>query len=257
MQTSDDLKHRFFHWEVPAGSWGTTWETLQEVPISNQSYSGCVGLVRWEGGRGELASISVAWKGNKAWGQPGIIVSRFGRFFGGIYLGGKFHQNAAVIVPNDPSDLASILALCQDPEFERLVRQVDQSPKVTNATLVKVPFDAERWSEAGAQRFADGTPEQWSADPAEWLFGGRLEASIEPLQVAVARLVGYRWPQEPPTYDLDGFTDADGIVCLPSVAGEAPAADRVQQLLAAAYGDRWSPPMVTELLTATGTTKKR
>jgi hypothetical protein len=76
------------------------------------------------------------------------------------------------------------------------------------------------------------------------------------LQVAVARLVGFRWPEQAESDDLDEFADADGIVCLPSVAGEAPAADRVQRVLAAAYGDRWSPSMVAKLLAAAGSKKK-
>ena len=256
MQTSDDPRHKFLHWEVPSRSWGETWETLQDVPIANRPYSGCVGLARWERGRGDLASISVAWKGRNAWGRKGVIVARFGNFFGALYLGGKFHQNAAVVLPNDPSDMLLILALCQDPEFERLVRQVDQSPKVTNSTLVKVPFDVEYWRQVALERFPDGVPEPWSDDPTQWLFEGRPEVSTGPLQVAVARLMGYRWPEQPDTDDLGGFADADGIVCVPSVAGEAPAADRLQELLAAAFGDRWSPSMVAKLLAEAGSKKK-
>ena len=41
-----------------------------------------------------------------------------------------------------------------------------------------------------------------------------------------------------------------------AVAGEPPAADRVQQLLAAAFGESWSPPKVKELLEQAGSKKK-
>jgi hypothetical protein len=44
-------------------------------------------------------------------------------------------------------------------------------------------------------------------------------------------------------------------VCLPSVAGEAPAADRVQLVLGAAFGERWSPGKVKELLEQAGSKK--
>ena len=71
-----------------------------------------------------------------------------------------------------------------------------------------------------------------------------------------ARLVGYRWPEQAESDDLDEFADADGIVCLPSVAGEAPAADRLQQVLAAAFGEAWSPAKVKELLEQAGSKKK-
>ena len=109
-----------------------------------------------------------------------------------------------------------------------------------------------------AQGRRGGRPaaEPWSDDPTQWLFEGRPEVSTAPLQVAVARLVGYRWPEQAESDDLDAFADADGIVCLPSVAGEAPAADRLQQVLAAAFGEAWSPAKVKELLEQAGSKKK-
>src|SRR5262249_12066443 len=90
----------------------------------------------------------------------------------------------------------------------------------------------------------------------QWLFEGRPGRSTAPLQVAVARLLGYRWPEQSESDNLDGYADVDGIVCLPSVAGEASAADRLQQLLAAAYGSAWSAAKSTELLTVSGSKKK-
>ena len=119
---------------------------------------------------------------------------------------------------------------------------------------MKVPFDVDHWRKVAEE--AGPLPEPWSDDPTQWLFEGRPEVSTAPLQVAVARLVGYRWPEQAESDDLDVFADADGIVCLPSVAGEPPAADRVQQLLAAAFGESWSPAKVKELLEQAGSKKK-
>jgi hypothetical protein len=82
--------------------------------------------------------------------------------------------------------------------------------------------------------------------------------------VAVARLLGYRWPAElDPAMHLAAeqrewvnrcegllkFADSDGIVCLPSVKGERPAADRLAELLGAAYGDGWSDAILRDLVT--------
>ena len=52
---------------------------------------------------------------------------------------------------------------------------------------------------------------------------------LEPsgLQVAVARLLGYRWPDQEPD-DFGELADDDGIVALPSVRGETPAAERLR-----------------------------
>ena len=124
---------------------------------------------------------------------------------------------------------------------------------VTNRTLVKVPFDADRWRKVAEE--AGPLPEPWSDDPTQWLSEGQLNVSAAPLQVAVARLIGYRWPEQAESDDLDALADADGIVCLPAVAGEPPAADRVQQLLAAAFGESWTPAKVKELLEQAGSKK--
>jgi hypothetical protein len=95
-----------------------------------------------------------------------------------------------------------------------------------------------------------------SEDPTQWLFEGRPEVSTAPLHVAVSRLVGYQWPEQTERDDLDPFTDVDGIVCLPSVAGEATAADRVQHILTKAFGKAWSSAKTRELLEQTGSRSK-
>jgi hypothetical protein len=65
--------------------------------------------------------------------------------------------------------------------------------------------------------------------------------------VAVARLLGYRWPQQ--EYDgLDLLADEDGIVCLPPVARELPAEERLRELLAKAYGSAWGAETQARLL---------
>jgi hypothetical protein len=44
------------------------------------------------------------------------------------------------------------------------------------------------------------------------------------------------------------LADSDGIVCIPAVRNEAPAAERLLTLLATAYGDAWSPNLLATLL---------
>ena len=99
--------------------------------------------------------------------------------------------------------------------------------------------------------------------PTQWIFHGHPKASERPLQVAVARLLGYRWPAEKDEEmelseearkwidrcaDLDDYVDSDGIVCLPAVQGQRKAVDRLRDLLAAAYGAEWSVAKEDELL---------
>src|SRR5262249_32721431 len=51
---------------------------------------------------------------------------------------------------------------------------------------------------------------------------------------------------------LEPFADHDGIVCVPSVRGERPAAERLRALLAVAFGESWSPAKEAGLLSAAG-----
>jgi hypothetical protein len=71
------------------------------------------------------------------------------------------------------------------------------------------------------------------------------------LQVAVARLLNYRWPDQRPD-DLDQFADSDGIAALQSLPGEPDLATRLRELLAAAYGNEWSSVLERTLVTEAG-----
>ena len=133
---------------------------------------------------------------------------------------------------------------------------------VGDASLVKVPFDVDRWRRVAAQRYPDGLPKPHSDDPTQWLFDGHPARADAPLQVAVARLCGYRWPRQTgsnfmdcPTVGPDGLehhADADGIVCLAAIAGEAPAHERLAALLADAFGPDWSATRLAGLLAEAG-----
>ena len=218
----------------------------------------------------------------------------FGRFGVGVnkislrpllYAGEVFDDNVGPICPNQStSDLTTALwAYVSSPEYASAVREIDQGLKITAATLVKVPFDLEHWQRIAAERYPNGLPEPYSDDPTQWLFHGHpcgsvvwdedakhladgsLRTNATVLQIAVARLLGYRWPAEHDSEmrladesrdwiercrQLDHFADRDGIVCIPAVGGERPAQDRLRELLRTAYGDCWSAGTERALLAA-------
>jgi hypothetical protein len=186
-----------------------------------------------------------------------------------------------VITPKDSINLLAIAAFVTDPVFPTEVRKVDQALSVTESSFLKVPFDLGCWTKVARQKYPHGLPKPYSDDPTQWVFHGHpcrsvvwddqtkclvegplgIDATV--LQVAVVRLVGYRWPAE-----LDGelelstesravvkacdgllpFADKDGIVCIPSVRGEPAAADRLLNLLAAAYSKVWNTDILSQLL---------
>jgi len=219
--------------------------------------------------------------GNNAWGKRGVACSWMNDLPSTPYYGAIYDNMAAVIIPNDESHLDAIWAFCSSDEYYKEVRKVNQKLQVANATLVKVPFDLVHWIQVAQKEYPHGLPKPYSDDPTQWIFHGHpcgsviwdedkkwtahglLRTDETVLQVAVARMLGYRWPAELDAEmeladeqrewvdrcaDLLDLADEDGIVCIPSVRGEPPAADRLLNMLKAAYGDAWSTDILAQLL---------
>ncbi|MCL4743299.1 MAG: hypothetical protein KJZ54_13975 [Phycisphaerales bacterium] len=266
MISGDNARFRRRFWELR--DLAPTWDLLQTTPDGRDMFRGRDEVIRWEGGKGDMAQPGIGrMQGFKAWGRDGIAVNRVGRLFVSIYTGGIFDDATAVIPVSPPGVLPAIWEYCSSGEYEEAVRALNTKLSVANATLVKVPFDLQRWQDVAAEKHPTGLPEPQSDDPTQWLFHGRpkrAEAHAT-LQVAVARLLGYRWPAEldedmrlsPEARELVSncdelldLADDDGIVCLSPVRGEGSAADRLRRLLAAAYGSDWSNAKERELLHA-------
>lgn len=264
LATSDDPQFTREFWELPADD--PDWDRLVGSVRSHRLYGGRSGLLHWGNGQGAYYRHAMAlkavgrlggWKsGADARGQRGILISQVGSLYATLYDGHWFTHDASVIVPSDPALLAAIWCFCSSEQYHDEVRKLDQKLYVTNRTLIQVPFDVDFWRAVAADRYPNGLPEPWSDDPTQCLFEGRPEVSTSPLQVAVSRLLGFRWPEQAEHDDLDRFADADGILCLPSVAGEAPAAEQLADLLAAAYGAAWNAGTLSKLLADAGSKRK-
>jgi hypothetical protein len=261
---------RFFaqFWELPNKA--NKWELLQTTVERTTVWAGLQQVVFWEKGQGELAARGARGEavlaGAMAWGRPGVAISQMGDLPACVYSQEIFDKNVAVISPKDPKHVAAVWAFCSSPEFSRAVRRIDQNLKVTNATLVKVPFDLAYWQSVARERYPNGLPEPWSDDPTQWIFHGHPARSAAPLQVAVARLLGYRWPAEldaqmrlavggrewvKRSEELLGLADRDGIACLSSLRSEEPAVARLRGFLASSFGEEWNAAKERELLAAT------
>lgn len=226
------------------------WERLQGSVSPSQTFGGRNQVILWEGGSGILSESSAARiQGSSAWQRRGVVVTQMGSLSATIYDGDIFDMNVAAIVPRDPKDVAAIWAYVSSDEFARDVREIDDKVNVTNATLVKVAFDHARW-QAVADR-AGPLPPPVSDDPTQWLFRGNVVASKLPLQTALARLLGYRWPEQI-TDECDRFVDTDGIAALVSLPGEPDLTTRLRELLMAAYGNHWSSTVERSLVVAEG-----
>ncbi len=302
--TTDTPRFVVRFWELPFP--GKDWDYYHFAPTGNQ-LSGMTSLLRWEQGNGGLAQIGTAHKGKKAVGRRGFAIAVTRTPYVCDFLGTRFDCTNAVLLPRHEADLEAIHAYLLSDEFRTDIRAVDQALSITESSFTKVPFDAEKWKRIAAERYPHGLPKPYSDDPTQWLFHGHPQPATDPLQVAVARLVGYRWPAEQEaaaaagaaeiqaklassayassasSYQnesieaattapqrapmelseaahawiarcaaLEAHTDDDGICCLPSVRGEAPAHERLLQLLIASWETvepgSWRPAILDQLL---------
>lgn len=231
-------------WEI--SSIINEWRFCQSTVSATQEYSGREHIIDWStGGKGMLRP----GVNNKAYGKSGVAVSLMQNLPVTIYLGDVYDNNTGAIIPYKSENLPAIWAFCSSPEFNEQVRRIDRKLNVTNATLVKVPFDLEYWQKVAEK--AGPMPEPYSENPTQWIFKGNPALSTDPLQVAVARLIGYRWPDQEDD-GLDKLAVKEGIVAINSLAGKAPAADRLRTLLVTAFGAEWTIVKQDKLLAAVG-----
>ncbi len=275
IKTGDDFKYRRNWWEVNFAA--DHWRPFQGTPRSNSPFGGMRYAIDWRSEGRNFARL----QGQVAWGSYGIIVKLMGGFTFSLYNGQLFDSNVTAIVPNKSEIIPGIWSFCLSPEFAGDLSSLEEGIKVNNATVVKVPFDLDHWTRVAEEKYPNGLPKPYSDDPTQWIFHGHPCGSVvwddkakwtahgpmrtddTVLQVAVARLLGYRWPAELDAAmeladeqrewvnrcePLLAYADKDGIVCIPPVRGETSAADRLLNMLAAAYGHAWSNDTLAELL---------
>ena len=229
-------------WERPCCDSG--WAFLQTAPDKTSLYRGLTDIVLWEDGNGEMARSDAARiRGHSAWGKPGIVVAKMNSARASVYLGALFAKNCAVLSTSTAADCIAVLEFVTSPVFGEEVQRLDSNLNTATSVFEKVPFDPEHWQKVAMEKYPQGLPKPFSADPSQWVFDGHPKDSDQPLHVAVARLLGYQWPRQTgsgfpdcPALEQDGLeklADQDGIVCLSATKGELPAAERLRAILAA------------------------
>lgn len=286
--TGDSKRFILQFWEVT--QFMGKWRLSRTVGDGVRRFTGFTEALLWEEGHGALVEQVLerlngntgAWiRGLDAWGKPGVAVSRMAGMPMAYYTGTPFDDNQAVITANDPATLPAIASFLESNEFRESVRKANSKLSVDNQYLGQVEFDIEHWTRVARHKYPRGLPKPYSDDPTQWIFHGHPCGSViwdedqkwtahgplrtdgTVLQVAVARLLGYRWPAELDASmelaeeqrewvrrceSLASYADQDGIVCIPPVGSEKAAADRLLDLLAAAYGAHWNNGVLAQLL---------
>lgn len=261
-------------WEV--ATIGGVWELYQQPPAQTTAFTGRDGIVLWENENGAMAELADSvkhlnhkaqqWRSGKPnWGKKGVAVNLVGNIYATLFTGEIYAQSCCVIVPKLESDVSAIWNFAASGELALRLREIDPGVAVTVRTVLAVPFDRTEWASSDSDLQLITSP--YSDDPTQWIFHGHPKPATDPLQVAVARLLGYRWPAESDAemelYDearawiarcaeLSSLIDDDGIVCLPAVRGEAAAESRLRTLLAKAFGSDWSAARESQLLRDAG-----
>jgi hypothetical protein len=268
-RTGDRDRFVFSFWEV--SDFSSKWEPFRNSSGSSDPFDGLSEAIRWDGGNGELSIYAQQTRdklhdmhesGNRAWGRLGAGINQMAGLKASFYFGEKFDGNVNIIVPKDQTDLPAIWSFCCSEEYAKEVRRLDQKIAVTNATLVKVPFNKARWASVAEQNFPTGLPSPFSRDASQWIFTGHPKDAASPLQVAVARLVGYKWPRQLGhslkgsrsfgADALESYAVSDGIACLTALKGEPPAAELLSAMLGEAFGANWTSSKLAALLAEVG-----
>lgn len=268
IQSGDNPKHFFSFWEFFNLN---EWDYIQRTTESTIYYGGLEQVVSYQNGTGRISKEPAAVLRNiDCKGKKGFIVHRMGNLPSTIYTGELIDQNAAAVIPLKVEYYTAIWCYLASSDYSQNVRKIDKKLGVTPATLSKVPFDIEYWKKVADEKYPNGLPNPYSDDPTQWLFHGHPVKAKNALQVAVARLLGYRWPAESDeemelseeareqikqVKELELPFDEDGVVCIPPVYNEHPGAERLRQLLQKAWGENWNNNVLADLLKQAGSTK--
>ncbi len=283
--TGDDPRYRNKFWEL--SSTNDSWILFRSAPEKTQAWgAGYSDLLHWDNGVGELSKSPTAYLRNtEQWSQRGILFGMMRQLPGTIYSGSAWDTTSCALIPKDQDHLAPLWCFVESGEVSNELRLFNQKLSVEVNHFGQVPFDLDLWTKVAAEKYPNGLPKPYTDDPTQWIFHGHpcgsvvwdeeskwtahdpLRTDDSVLQVAVARLLGYRWPAELDAEmeladeqrewvnrceALLSHADDDGIACIPPVRGEAAASDRLLNLLAAGFnqigGESWSNDILAELL---------
>jgi hypothetical protein len=284
VDSGDSNVYMYKYWEVNSFSDQWIFE-LNTVPESRH-FGGREMILQYENGKGAMSKCTGgAIRNVKYWARKGVTVSTMNKNPASLTLGEAWCRNVAAIIPKDSNNLLPIWCFCSSELFTKNVREFNQKLRVAEAAFGKIPFDLDHWSKVAEVQYPNGLPQPYTNDPTQWIFHGHPCGSViwheqdkktamgelrkddTVLQTALARLLGYQWPAEldrssdepmaladeqrqwvKACKSLNALMDDDGIACIPAIRGEKPAADRLEAMLQASYGDAWNINVLNELL---------
>jgi len=245
--TMDTSRYVLHFWEVTGDP--SVWEKYVTAPSETGPTTGRQYLLRWDSGDGALQSSRAHnYNPSSVLGKRGVLVGQSSLRVT-LYDGEMFNDASAPVIPSNPDDLRAVWCYLQSPEYADAVRRVNSKVVVNPGYLIKVPFDRDHWRRIAEE--AGTTLVRNVSDPTQWTFSGDTVDSNYPLQVALAGLLGYRWPGQDSTA-FDELVDADGIAALVSLPGESDLVTRLREVLSVVHGGGWSSAHERQLVVQAG-----
>jgi len=277
IKSGDDPRLKRLFWETKLSC---RWKLI-DGGLSSISQLGYCYILDWGCDGRNMSRL----QGIPAFSSNGFVATNVRKIIPYRHMATPFSSEITAIIPKDTKLINALGSFIFSPEYSKAIRSIDQNLAVATASFTKVPFDLDYWTKVAAEKYPHGLPEPFTDDPTQWIFHGhpcasvvwdeetkrlkigadRIDATV--LHIAVARLLGYRWPAEldlemalaPEMREvmkrldaLHPFADDDGIVCIPALRQEQDAATRLLSLLVAAYGDSWNGTISDQLLAACG-----
>jgi hypothetical protein len=265
--TGDRNSYIFKFWELI--NFNGDWDYFSDSFSEETKIDGKDSLIYWEKGKGRLHKFAsqnrdrlhdMHESGQKSWEKKGVLVTRIGLKCN-PYYGEKYDNNLIAITPKDSKNLDAIINYVSSSEYKIGVKKLDQKLSLTNATVLKVNVDLSKYSELGC------FPELFSNSVNQWPFHGHPIKTENPLQVALVRVLGYRWPAESDAEmelakearglieavkAFNHLSDEDGIFCIPSVNAEQGGAERLRDYLQEVFKADWNSQTINHLLQKEG-----
>ncbi len=282
LQTGDLPRYVGSFWELDQVN--ESWIFQMGTGGGDDRFTARSNILYWEKGVGALVHNPGAYlRGQAIWGEKGLHISQMGALPVTTYRGSSWSNSGAVVIPKNDKDLVALTKFFESGHFRQELAKINSKLNIDPGYFEKIPFDLEYWSKIAQEQYPNGLPQPYSNDPTQWIFhghpcgaviwheqdkktvAGELRKDDTVLQTALTRLLGYQWPAElDPDMELAGehrqwvkacetlnaLMDDDGIACIPAIRGEKPAADRLEAMLQASYGDSWNINVLNELLSS-------
>ena len=254
---------RFF-WELAIIEQGL-WLYMISSPKEQGLFEARSKIFYWENGKGALVEHeSARVQGLHSWNVMGVVLSRSQELRVTMSSGYPHAENCVAITPKKSSNfsLSQLWQFTQSSDFKNSIKRLSSKVIFPTGIIKDIPLKEDDLLEIDKHTTRELT-EQYTDNLLHWIFHGHPDQAEEPLQVAVARLLGYQWPAESDKdmelsdqarawlaqcESLASFVDDDGIVCLSPVRGEKAADERLEALLMAAFGEKWNASLRNKLL---------